>query len=190
MLKEIYNHHFTTSSHSTKTKNTTYISTILQKSEKYLKTEFSPKEYKEFLRRIETIKSLDSTKEIIKEFEKQYYAFVKELYQRSYAYNKELDEFVESKSDKKIIWGDCLKALKMMKSESISCMVTSPPYYNAREYAQYKNLNEYLENMKEIIKECWRVLDNHRVFVFNVGDIFDNDNLYTRLLLGVKDDCL
>jgi hypothetical protein len=32
--------------------------------------------------------------------------------------------------------------------------------------------------MKNIITECFRVLDNHRVFVFNIGDIFDNDNYY------------
>ena len=61
-----------------------------------------------------------------------------------------------------------------MDSESIQLMVTSPPYYNARDYSRWKNIDEYLEDMKEIIQESWRVLDNHRVWVFNVGDIFDN----------------
>jgi DNA modification methylase len=40
--------------------------------------------------------------------------------------------------------------------------------------------------MKKIIKQCYRVLDNHRVFVFNVGDIFDNDNLYTTSVWGKR----
>ncbi len=31
--------------------------------------------------------------------------------------------------------------------------------------------------MTDIIKECYRVLDNHRVFVFNISDVVDNDNL-------------
>jgi DNA modification methylase len=69
--------------------------------------------------------------------------------------------------------------MKGMKSESIHLMVTSPPYYNAREYSQWNNLNDYLNDMQKIIKESYRVLDNHRVFVFNVGDIFDNDNIAT-----------
>ena len=54
------------------------------------------------------------------------------------------------KSSQKILWGDCLEVLKAMKSESIGAMVTSPPYYNAREYAQYKNLQEYLDFMEEV----------------------------------------
>ena len=58
-------------------------------------------------------------------------------------------------------------------------MVTSPPYYNARDYSQWANLNNYLSDMTEIIKECYRVLDNHRAFVFNVGDITGNDNIHT-----------
>lgn len=73
-----------------------------------------------------------------------------------------------------------------MKSESIHVMVTSPPYYNAREYSQWKNLNDYLDDMRKIAKESYRVLDNNRVFVFNVGDIFDNDNLTTGSVWGKR----
>ena len=72
-----------------------------------------------------------------------------------------------------------LTILRKMKSESIHLMITSPPYYNAREYSQWENIDTYLEDMKNVISECYRVLDNHRAFVFNVGDIFDNDNRHT-----------
>lgn len=178
---------------SIESKEAHYLNTILQKSQKYLKAEFSQSEYKKFLQNIESIFNLDSKIEIIKAFEKAYYAFTKEIYQEKYKYDKNLESFLNTNIKKaqdcinqKIIWGDCLQVLRQMKSESIGCMVTSPPYYNAREYAQYKNLNEYLANMKEILKECYRVLDNHRVFVFNVGDIFDNDNLYTTSTWGKR----
>ncbi len=40
--------------------------------------------------------------------------------------------------------------------------------------------------MKLIIKESYRVLDNHRPFVFNVGDIFDNDHRHTRSSWGKR----
>lgn len=166
-------------------KANSYLNTILQKSGKYLKQEFKANELKEFYESIEYIFALKDTKQIVSEFEKCYYAFVKKCYQNEYKYDKNLEQFLQN-SGAKIIWGDCLKSLKLMKSESVGAMVTSPPYYNARDYAQYKNLNEYFNLMEAILKECYRVLENHRVFVFNVGDIFDNDNLFTTSTWGKR----
>lgn len=77
----------------------------------------------------------------------------------------------------KIIWGDCLEKLKLFPNESVHLMCTSVPYYNARKYSTWNNLNDYLTFMKEVILECYRVLDNHRVFVFNISDVVDNDNM-------------
>ena len=167
-------------------KSKSYLNVILQKSNDYISKIFTPARYKEFMARLNYIYEIDSTKEIIREFEKVYYEFVKQDYQNKYKHNKKLENFLNQKNDKKIIWGDCYEALRQMKSESISCMVTSPPYYNAREYAQWKNLDEYFNDMEKILRECYRVLDNHRVFVFNVGDIFDNDNLYTNSVWGKR----
>ena len=36
--------------------------------------------------------------------------------------------------DSQIIVGDCLKVLGDMPSDSINCCVTSPPYWNLRQY--------------------------------------------------------
>ncbi|GAA7230021.1 hypothetical protein HpCK35_02080 [Helicobacter pylori] len=166
--------------------NNNYLDTILNKSEKYLKQVLDKKEYKEFLNHVNFIYKFKSKKEIIKAFKKTYYDFMKQSYQKQYKYNEKLDIFINDKTNKKIIWGDCFKTLKKMKSESIACMVTSPPYYNAREYAKWDNLNTYFADMKKILKECYRVLDNHRVFIFNVGDIFDNDNLFTTSTWGKR----
>lgn len=156
-----------------------HLHTILQKSQKYLKQTFNQKELARFYALLEPLYKLQETKEIIKAFEKIYYDFVKECYQSRYKHDENLESFLQTKDSKKIIWGDCLKALKQMKNESVGAMVTSPPYYNARAYAQWSDLDSYMNDMEAILKECYRVLDNHRVFVFNVGDIFDNDNLFT-----------
>ena len=77
----------------------------------------------------------------------------------------------------KVVWGNCLDNLKKLPYESIGHIVTSPPYYNAREYSTWDNLKAYLDDMREIIKECYRVLDNHRVFVFNISDVVGNDKM-------------
>lgn len=164
-----------------------YLDIILEKSNKYLKAEFSPELLNIFTQNIQYIYNIDNVESIVREFEKCYYDFVKSNYQQQYKYNTELDNFISNKyNNQKIIWGDCLSVLKQLKSESIHCMITSPPYYNARDYAQWSNINDYLNDMEVIIKECYRVLDNHRVFVFNVGDIFDNDNLTTTSTWGKR----
>lgn len=76
-----------------------------------------------------------------------------------------------------VVWGNCLEALRRMPSESVGLMVTSPPYYNARDYSTWPTLSAYMSDMRAIIQEAYRVLDNHRTFVWNVSDVVDNDNM-------------
>ena len=166
-----------------------YIDQIIEISRSYLKKTFPNKErFNEFLQAVSPLKEKDSTQEIIDLFTKIYVDFVKQDFQNQYKdANTQLVEFLEKKDDGvKIIWGNCLKVMQGMNPESIHLMVTSPPYYNAREYSQWKNLDDYLEDMRLIIRESYRVLDNHRVFVFNVGDIFDNDNITTTSTWGKR----
>ena len=92
--------------------------------------------------------------------------------------NYDLYNHVIQNNKIKIIWGNCLDNLKRLPSESIGLMCTSPPYYNARDYSTWNNLQDYLNFMTEVIKECYRVLDNHRVFVFNISDVVGNDNMH------------
>ena len=70
-----------------------------------------------------------------------------------------------------LIEGDSKSVLKKIKGNSVHLAVTSPPYFNARDYSQWPTLTEYLEDMRSIFNEVFRILDNHRVFVLNVGDV-------------------
>jgi DNA modification methylase len=169
--------------------NKPYIETIIEISQPYLQETFPSKQrLEEFIENVNFLNEKTNTKEIIDSFITIYTNFVKQDYQNQYKeINLKLVDFLEAKDDGvKIIWGNCLDAMKGMKPETIHLMVTSPPYYNAREYSQWKNLNDYLDDMRLIIKEAYRVLDNHRVFVFNVGDIFDNDNISTTSTWGKR----
>lgn len=165
-----------------------YLNKILSISDPYFKKTFSKGKFDEFLKKIEYIYNIKNRKDIVKNFSDKYTKFVKENYQRQYQdTNEKLNNFLDKKDDGiKIIWGDCFNVIKGMKPESIHCMVTSPPYYNAREYSTWKNLDDYFRDMRNIIKEAYRVLENHRVFVFNVGDIFSNDNLTTKSVWGKR----
>ena len=164
-----------------------YLNTIFEVSDKYLKRVFTEKLLHEFktdcFHRIRGDR--DST---IKQYIEAYYDLVKREHQKQYAgTDSSLNQSIFSESHiPKALWGDCLDFLQRTDSESVQLMVTSPPYYNARDYSQWKTLDDYLDEMSRIIKECYRVLDNHRPFVFNIGDIFDNDNKHTKSSWGTR----
>jgi len=165
-----------------------YFDKITEISLPYLKKQFSDVELRGLFESLKSFQG-NSTKEYVDYFDKVYCKLVKEQYQKKTSpyYDFELYEFIEdTNSQIKLIWGDCYQVLKRMKSESVHLMVTSPPYYNAREYSNWKNLNDYFLDMESIITECFRVLDNHRVFVFNVGDIYDNAKLITKSVWGKR----
>ena len=164
-----------------------YLHTIFEVSDKYLKRVFNEGLLNEF--KEDCFQRIRGDRDhTIAEYVKFYYAFVKKEYQSQYTgADPSLNESIFSDPRvPKALWGDCLDFLGRMDSESVQLMVTSPPYYNARDYSQWETLDDYLEEMSRIIKECYRVLDNHRPFVFNVGDIFDNDNLYTKSVWGKR----
>jgi DNA modification methylase len=166
-----------------------YLKEIINISNDYLKLIFKPDRYNEFINAVQVLNNCKDPNDVILPYIKIYEKFIKEDYQSNYKsnVNQDLINFLNDKnSDLKIIWGNCYNVLKAMDSESIHLMITSPPYYNAREYSQWKNLDEYLNDMRRIIIESYRVLDNHRVFVFNVGDVFDNDNLTTTSVWGKR----
>lgn len=102
---------------------------------------------------------------------------VKMIHQDYKNFDYTLYNLINNNNKIKILWGDCLDKLKLFPSETIGLMCTSPPYYNARDYSIWNNLDDYLNFMTNVIKECYRILDNHRVFVFNISDVVDNDNL-------------
>lgn len=165
-----------------------YFDEILKTSLSYLKKQFSDAELNELFALLKSFQG-NSIQEYVDYFDKVYCELVKKQYQikTSPYYDRKLCEFIEDKETQiKVIWGDCYQVLKRMKSESVHLIVTSPPYYNAREYSQWENLNDYFLDMKEILTECYRVLDNHRVFVFNVGDVYDNDRLVTKSVWGER----
>lgn len=162
-----------------------YFDEIFKTSLDYLDEILTPSELNNLIKYLSN-KRTDSPQEAIELFNSKYCEIIKEKHRKEYKHsdNKLMNFINDTNFNAKLIWGDCLNVLKKMDSESIHLMVTSPPYYNAREYSQWDNINDYLLDMREIIQETYRVLDNHRVWVFNVGDIFDNPNTITNSVWG------
>jgi DNA modification methylase len=82
----------------------------------------------------------------------------------------------------KIICGDSLKILKTIPSETVGCVVTSPPYWALRDYGVQgqigleSSIEEYLEKLIAVFDEIKRVLKPSGTCWINFGDTYANKN--------------
>ena len=70
-----------------------------------------------------------------------------------------------------LMLGDCLERMKEIPDGSVDLIITSPPYFNAREYSSYATYDEYLRFMQSVINECYRVLKEGRFFCINTSSV-------------------
>lgn len=82
--------------------------------------------------------------------------------------------------------GDSRKVLKTLNKDSIDGAVTSPPYYNARDYSQWPNMYCYLQDMFEVNTEVFRTLKPGAFYFYNIFDYFDNENITAFSAMGQK----
>lgn len=68
--------------------------------------------------------------------------------------------------------------LKKLAKNQIGAAVTSPPYYNAREYSQWGNLIMYLIDMMINASAVYYSLIDGAYYLYNIGDIVSEDNIY------------
>lgn len=70
-----------------------------------------------------------------------------------------------------LLEGNNIETLKSLPNKCVNFIFTSPPYYNAREYSDYKSYNDYLGKMKQTLIECHRVLEDGRFIIVNVSPV-------------------
>ena len=95
-------------------------------------------------------------------------------------------DFMET--TQKVIIDDVRSAIKDISNKSIQLVVTSPPYWNIKDYNTAKQIGynqtyaEYIDDLTGVWKECKRVLSPGCKLVVNVGDQFirakDNNGKY------------
>jgi site-specific DNA-methyltransferase (adenine-specific) len=78
--------------------------------------------------------------------------------------------------------GDCIEVLKSIQDNSIDLVITSPPYFQQREYGgggigNEKSIEEYIENLINIFCQCVRIIKKTGTIVFNLGDKYIDGNL-------------
>lgn len=77
----------------------------------------------------------------------------------------------------------CLETLKSMPDKSIDCVITSPPYWQLRDYGYdgqwglEPTFYEYLEHLWQMMDEIYRVLKDEGTCWINLGDSYNNSGL-------------
>lgn len=100
-----------------------------------------------------------------------------------------------------ILVGDCWQTAKSIPSESVQCIVTSPPYFGHREYSddvnkaqvelgREDNLERYVQRLVSLFLELHRVLLPTGTLWLNLGDTYRDGRLLGipwRVALGLQD---
>jgi len=83
----------------------------------------------------------------------------------------------------RIIFGDALEQLKQLPSESVHCVITSPPYWGLRDYGVEgqiglePSLEEYIDKLVRVFREVRRVLRKDGTLWLNMGDCYQGKQL-------------
>lgn len=83
----------------------------------------------------------------------------------------------EPNSDLVLYQGDTLELLKNVPSGFVNLVVTSPPYNLGKEYESKKSLSTYLTQQEEVIKACYRVLNENGSLCWQVGNYVNNGEI-------------
>lgn len=112
-------------------------------------------------------------------------------------YAEQFRRYVSGKDiDPLFLCGDALSVLKELPSESVDCCMTSPPYWNKRQYSGggiglETDYRTFLDNLMSIFGELKRILKSCGSFWLNIGDSYLDKNLLnipSRLAIRMQDE--
>lgn len=96
-----------------------------------------------------------------------------------------------------VLVGDVITQLKRIPDKSISVIVTSPPYWNLRDYEHKGQIgtekapSEYVKKLIEIGNELLRVLKDDGAYFLNIGDSYIDKSLQMipqRIAIGMQEN--
>lgn len=77
-----------------------------------------------------------------------------------------------------VIVGDASMVLRTLAPASVDCVITSPPYFNLRDYGvtgqlgQETTVDAWVESLRSVCRELYRVLAPHGALWLNLGDSY------------------
>jgi adenine-specific DNA-methyltransferase len=82
-------------------------------------------------------------------------------------------------SDERIVLypGDCLDLLRSCEDEVFQLVITSPPYNIGKEYEERLDIDVYIEQQKQVISECHRILRDTGSICWQVGNFVEDSSI-------------
>jgi DNA modification methylase len=81
-----------------------------------------------------------------------------------------------------IVQGDCRELVQQLPDECLDAVITSPPYYQQRDYGvgdigNEPTLDAYIQNLLQVFEQCVRCLKPTGSIFFNIGDKYEGSSL-------------
>jgi len=78
--------------------------------------------------------------------------------------------------------GDCRELMRQLPDACLDAVITSPPYYQQRDYGigdigNEPSLDAYIQNLLQVFEQCVRCLKPTGSIFFNIGDKYENGSL-------------
>ena len=122
--------------------------------------------------------------------------------ERDNRHREQVADFLRNSSHSILVQGDCEDVLRSLPYESVDCVITSPPYWNQRDYhvqeeerqsilGNEDSYQEYVGRLTGIFWEVRRVLKKDGSLWLNLGDKYLNKNLMGipwRVAIAMQDD--
>lgn len=95
--------------------------------------------------------------------------------------------------DVQILLGDALEQLRTLPSESVQCIVTSPPFWGLRDYGVEGQIGleetpeEWVERLVSVFREARRVLRSDGVAWVECGDTYNSGTSAARSASSASD---
>jgi site-specific DNA-methyltransferase (adenine-specific) len=80
-------------------------------------------------------------------------------------------------SNNNILCGNCSEILQDLPSNSVDLVLTSPPYFQQREYGNgngignEKTVDDYVQKIVSVFRQCVRVAKSTGTIVFNLEGV-------------------
>ena len=69
--------------------------------------------------------------------------------------------------------GDCLEVMRSMPDKSVDAVITSPPYFNAKDYSHWNTYQEYLDFLDSLFNSLPRICENPSILAINLSCVIE-----------------
>ncbi len=91
--------------------------------------------------------------------------------------NNRIADHFDAKESIVLYHGNCLELLNTIPDHAIQLVVTSPPYNIGKEYEKKLDLDTYITQQAEVIRECVRVLNPQGSICWQVGNYVNSGEI-------------